>query len=405
MTTRAGRRAALAMLGVFVASASSTLMLAAANANLSAQSGAFLFAFAAFMVVGALVVARRPENPVGWLFSAVGLLFVTGWLAQEYAEYTYVTSPGSLPAGILAAWYAGWYWFPLIGSALVFPLLLFPTGRPPSPRWKPVLWVAVLAVAGITVLAMLKPVLDLQDVDYEVPNPIGVASVGNLEETVIGNAFFFLLLATLVAAFVSLVFRFRRSSGEERQQLKWFTYGGALVVVSPMSDLLPITVEAPDFLTVLFLAVPPVAAGIAVLKYRLYDIDIIIRRTLIYGTLTATLALAYFGSVVVLQTLLRPLVGTETQLATVASTLASVALFHPLRRRIQAVIDRRFYRRKYDAQQTLLAFGERLRDETDLQQLLSGIVEVAQGTLQPAHVSLWLREGSRRSVEHQSDVS
>ncbi len=404
MTTRAARRAAVAMLGVFVASISPAVMLAARNGNLSADIGAGVLAFTTYIVVGAVVVARRPENPLGWLFSAVGLLVATGWLAQEYAEYAYVTSPGSLPAGIFAAWYAGWYWFPLIASALVFPLLLFPTGRPPSARWKPVLWLAGLGIAAITVLAMLKPVLDLQNEDYVLHNPIGVPWVGDVEKSLIGNILFVLVLVSLVAAFASLVFRFRVSRGEERQQLKWFTYGGLLVVVGPLIDLLPDRWQPADFIIILSVAVPPIAAGIAILKYRLYDIDIIIRRTLVYGTLTASLALGYFGSIVVLQTLLRPLVGTETQLVTVASTLATVALFNPLRRRIQAVIDRRFYRRKYNAQQTLLAFGERLRDETDLHQLLDDIVGVAQETLQPAHVSLWLRERGRRSVEHQSEA-
>ncbi len=178
MTTRAARRAAMAILAVFVASVVPGAMLAARNGNLSVEDGSIVLAFATYMAVGAVVVARRPENPVGWLFSAVGLLTATGWLAQEYAEYAYVTSPGSLPTGIVAAWYSGWYWFPLFASALVFPLLLFPTGRPPSARWKPVLWLAGLVIAAITVLAMLKPALDLQDEDYVIPNPIGVTFWG-----------------------------------------------------------------------------------------------------------------------------------------------------------------------------------------------------------------------------------
>lgn len=270
----------------------------------------------------------------------------------------------------------------------MFPLLLFPTGRPPFPRWSPVLWLAALSVAAITILAMLNPVLDLQNEDYAMRNPIGVPWVGDVEKTRVGSVLFALWSIALAAAFVSLVIRFRRARGEERQQLKWFTYGGVLVVVLTLP---PIPSQVANFISGLPIAVPPIAVGIAILKYRLYDIDVIINRTLVYGALRAILAAVYFGSVVVLREIFAPLLGGNNQIAIVASTLAITALFNPLRKRIQVIIDRRFYRRKYDAAQVLAAFSVTARDEVDLERLTNELLAVTEERLQRSHVSLWLR--------------
>ena len=392
MTARMARRVAGVSLGVFGVSMILYVILGWLNGNIQrtpADDLPLSFAFAAFMFVGALIVARRPGNCVGWIFSAIGLLSWTGILASEYAEYAYVTRPGSLPLPILAAWYQSWFWYPLLGLVLNFTLLFFPTGRLPSPRWRVIAGLSGLGLMGVAVLAMVNPVLELQEETFSVANPIGVAAVGAIEESTAGSVLFGLLFVTVLASFASLVVRFRRSKGEERQQLKWFTYSGALVVLLPLSDFVPL----PSFSNILFdsiVAFLPISTGIAILKYRLYDIDRIINRTLVYGALTGLLGLAYAGIVVLLQGIFSPI--TEDQsYAVVGSTLAVAALFRPARGRIQGFIDRSFYRGRYDATRTLESFSERLQDEIDLDALSGELVGVVNTTMRPTHVSLWLR--------------
>jgi hypothetical protein len=270
--------------------------------------------------------------------------------------------------------------------------LLFPTGRLPSSRWRPVLWGAVGLIVVYTLSTWLSP--ESNDVRLApVPNPTGLElePIGVLYE--LANSVFPLLI---VASGAAVIVRFRRSTGDERQQLKWFTYAVAVMtVVFVFWFSLALTgIVAPSSL---MYDVPiiglPVATGIAVLKHRLYDIDIIINRTLVYGSLTAILAGIYFGGVTVSQSLLRTLTGQERlpQLAVVASTLVIAALFNPLRKRLQALIDRSFYRSKYDAAKTLEGFSKKLRDEADLQALSDDLVGVVRETMQPAHASLWLR--------------
>jgi hypothetical protein len=203
------------------------------------------------------------------------------------------------------------------------------------------------------------------------------------------------LLIGCVGGVAAVVVRFRRSRGVERQQMKWFLYAAAPIVTFPVTDYLPGIVS--DLVFAWLLIGLPTAIGIAVLRYRLYDIDVVINRTLVYGALTATLVLVYLGSVVGLQRLLSPVVGEGNQLAVVASTLLIAALFGPLRRRVQSFIDHRFYRRKYDAAKTLEAFSMKLRDETDLNALRENLVGVVEETIQPVHVSLWLREFDREA--------
>jgi len=289
MTSRS-RNAAVTMMALYVACTLGLVTLAALNGNLGPVSFSLGFAFTAFMVVGALIVARQPGNLVGWNFSAVGLLAATGVLAQEYSQYTFVTRPGSLPGGLFAAWILTWYWFSLLGLILVFPLLLFPTGRLLSPRWRPLAWLTALSLTVITVLGAVNPTIKLQDINYSVANPVGIEAVGNVEESPVGAALFVVFGVASVGAVASLVIRFRRSRGEERQQLKWFTFAGALLLILPLSDFIPLAESLlGDFLFGVVVALPPVAAGIAILRYRLYDIDLIINRTLVYGALTAVL--------------------------------------------------------------------------------------------------------------------
>jgi uncharacterized membrane protein len=309
-------------------------------------------------------------------------------LAGGYAEYRLSGGFGTSSLGETAAWFSSWSWTLLVFVPTTFLLLLFPDGRLPSPRWRPVAWCAALGifcfVAGLTLKA--GPLDDFP----QIMNPYGVDSF-TLEAVAIGGAI--LASASMVASAVSLIVRMRRAGRVERQQIKWLAYGGAVVVGAVFIGGV-ISIWSPDLSISVIgfgLLVVPIFTGVAMARYRLYDIDVIINRALVYASLTATLALVYVGSVVGLQSVFRALTGQESTLAVVASTLAIAALFGPLRRRVQAFVDRRFYRRKYDAAKILEAFGSRLRDETDIEALSSDLVGVASATMQPEHVSLWLR--------------
>ena len=357
-----------------------------------------------FQTVGALIASRRPDNPIGWVFCGMGLALVAAVFFGNYAEYSLVVEPGALPWAETAAWVGNWVWLVAL-SPLGFFLLLFPDGRPLSRRWRPLVWVQGAALVVWFVSSAFVPG-PLVNAGYEsIRNPFGIEALGGILE-VSGAVSGFILLGTVLASAVSIVVRFRRSRGDERRQIKWVAYAGTLIILVLILQLaadtaLPETdslVEVLNLGLIVALTSVPVAAGVAILKYRLYDIDIIINRTLVYGTLTASLVLVYVGSVVLLQTLFRTLTGQESQLAVVASTLAIAALFNPLRRRIQTLVDRRFYRSKYDAARTLAAFNARLREETDLAALSGELVAVVKETVQPARVSLWLlpREEEQR---------
>jgi MFS family permease len=361
----------------------------------TAWSGPSIVALATLIVlfsfVGALIVSHRPENPIGWIFLAVGFFY--GLLAaDQYAIYALLTNPGSLPWGAEASWLGQWIWAPGLGLILVFLPLLFPDGHPPSHRWRPVAWLGGLSIGLGVVSSMIVlwpergPALVTGD---ESPSHV-------LQVLVVFVAFPLMLLAG-VGAVISLFVRFRRARGVERQQIKWFASAAALtlvwILVFGESTLRGLPGVIVDLSALLVIPSIPIATGIAILRYRLYDIDRIINRTLVYGSLTLMLALVYFGVVTATQALFHTLSGQERlpQLVVVASTLAIAALFVPLRRRIQSFIDRRFYRSKYDARKTLEAFSAKLREETDLEALNSELVGVVRETMQPAHVSLWLR--------------
>jgi hypothetical protein len=353
---------------------------------------------ATFQTVGALIAARRPENPIGWVFCGMGLTLVAAVFFGNYAEYSLVVEPGALPRAETAAWVGNWIWLVAL-SPLGFFLLLFPDGRPPSRRWRPLAWLQGAALACWFVSQALAPG-PMVNAGYEsIDNPYGIEALGGFLK-VIGAVSSSVLLVTVLASVFSIVIRFRRSRGDERRQIEWVAYAGALVALVlimqlvvettlPETDLL---VEVLNLGLVVALTGVPIAAGVAILKYRLYEIDAIINRTIVYGGLTALLALVYVGSVIALQYVFRTLAGGESSLAVVASTLAIAALFNPLRRRTQAFVDRRFYRRKYDATKTLAAFAAKLRDETDLDALSGELVAVVRETVQPARVSLWLRQ-------------
>ena len=329
-------------------------------------------------------------------------------LAHGYAWFWLASGSGKRSLAETAAWFSSWTWIPLVLVPTSLLLLLFPDGTLPSPRWRPVAWSAGLGITGF-VLGNALEAGPLEDFP-QIANPYGVDSpvlgiVGVTGAIVAGSS--------MIASAVSLVIRMRRAGRVERQQIKWLAYGGAVVVgticVSGLISIWSATVSI-VIISIALLGLP-VFTGIAILRHRLYDIDVVINRTLVYGSLTAMLVALYFGGVATTQAIIQALTGREElpQLAIVASTLVIAALFNPLRRRTQSFIDRRFYRNKYDAAKTLEVFSAKLRDETDLSALSNDLVGVVRETMQPAHVSVWLRsaedlrDGSRdvRQVDHR----
>jgi hypothetical protein len=349
--------------------------------------------------VGAFVVSRRPENPIGWILCVSGFLFAFSIFSSMYAIYTLVTHPGSLPAGEVAAWFSAWVQNPVY-LLFVYLFLLFPDGRPLSRRWRSLLWINGLLIATTIVVGAFSPG---QIMDEPIRNPLGIEAAARAF-AIVGELVFPFTALLMVASTFSVYLRFRRAGGIERQQIKWLAYAAALLgvvaIVGTIGDLLLGGFGWWIFLVlVVTLFGIPLSIGAAVLRYRLYDIDLLINRTLVYGSLTTMLVAVYLGGVVSLQYALRALTGQESQLAVVASTLTIAALFNPLRRRIQGFVDRRFYRRKYDARRTLETFSAKLRDETDLKALNAELVGVVRETMQPTHVGLWLRPDTPRSGE------
>ena len=345
-----------------------------------------------FSSVGAVIVPRmRPENPIGWLFCAMGLLWAVIHFIGEYAIHALLAVPGSLPAGEVASWLYTWPW--VLGLGLIVLLcLLFPNGRLPSARWR---WFARLSTL-LTFVGMVLTAISPGPIVVGLPairNPLGIEDLPNAYKPVQ-----VLMLVLIAVAVASLLIRRLYARGVERQQTKWFTYAAA---VAASGAVLKYVISEPlglvwlgwvgHALILIGLAGLPIAMGIAITRYRLYEIDLLINRTLVYGSLTATLVALYVGGIVLLQRVFVLLTGQQSTLAVVASTLVIAALFNPLRRRIQSFVDRRFYRRKYDARKTLEAFSTKLKNETDLEALNNDLVGVVRETMQPAHVSLWFR--------------
>ena len=387
----------LGALSVLLVAASVVLALLNRSAPLTDDWGTenrpfvFLVLGLAFSLVGTLVSSRRPGNSVGWICLAIGLgLGLTVFLG-EYNVYALQTRPGSLPGGEYAAWVENWIWLPSMVLPGTFLVLLFPNGRPASRRWW---WAAWLAVAGTSLKTVSEMFLPGALAEApNVTNPFGVESAGSLLEPLGSIGYVLLQLGILATAF-SMFLRFRRARGEERQQLKWFASAAVvLALVFLISIVFPSGIL--EDLVALHFAGLPVAAGIAILRHHLYGIDVLINRALVYGTLTAALALVYAVSVVALQQGFLSLTGQTSQLAVVASTLAIAALFGPLRRRIQEAVDRRFYRTKYDAARTLEAYSARLRDDADLDSLANDLIGAVHETVRPEHASLWLRPSKR----------
>jgi hypothetical protein len=349
--------------------------------------------------IGAVLAVRRPRNRIGWVLLVMGLSYAAYPFVTWYTAAALFVAADPLPAWRAVAWAGNWVWVPSL-ACLGLTLLLFPTGRPPSPRWRPVAWLAVAAPAAVMLLGAGQPgtlqvaafVTDPL-VTARLTNPLGVAFLPpRLVEPVL-----LVILGTQVLAAGSLLVRFRRSRGVERQQIKWVAYaalllglhqgGLALAYLAGLTGpdwAAPLWVRLVENLTFGFLFV---AIAVAVLRYRLYEIDRLINRTLVYGLLTAVLGSTYAGVVLVLGQLL----GQDSSLAVAGATLAVAALFQPARRRIQQVVDRRFNRRRYDAARTVEAFSARLREEIDLEALSAELLAVVNHAMQPTAVSLWLR--------------
>ena len=347
-----------------------------------------------FAAIGGLIAARLPTNRLGWVMSVGSLFWAMSLFGEQYAWFATFTRPG-LPAASLAAWVQAWIWIP--GNALLLTglPLMFPDGRLPSPRWQPI---AAVVVAGATIMTVSQAIglwdesaaqilTESTDVSA-MPGTIGyVASVGQLILFIVGP----------VAAVAALVVRSRRSVGVEREQMRWFTYAVVITVVTVIADaaVLPTAGVTTTALTsIVGFVLIPLAMGVAILRYRLYDIDRIISRTIGYLIVTGILAVVFVGAVLLFGAILAPLVG-ENPVAVAASTLIVAALFQPLRVRVQRIVDRRFYRARYDAQQTSEAFASRLRDEVDLAALDADLAAVVRRTLAPASLGMWLhaREG------------
>jgi hypothetical protein len=338
-----------------------------------------------FAVVGALIVVHRPANRLGGLLLVGSLALGVEKLAQELVAYG-LRRPGAVPALEWIGWVSNWAWVPGILMLLLLPVL-FPDGRPLSPRWRPLVWTIVAgALVSLVGSALIPRIVDAPSLR----NPLGLpgAAGAMLEQALL--KLFLGLPVVAVAAAVSLIMRFRRARGEERQQLKWLAYAMGVLMVAPVvqdSWLGGWAAAAAD----LALFAIPAAIGVAILRYRLYDIDRLINRTLVYGLLTAILGTLYAGVVLVPGQLFGGIGGEPPSWAVAGATLAVAALFQPARRRIQQVVDRRFNRRKYDAARTVEAFSARLRDEVDLDALSAELLAVADQTMQPTTASLWLR--------------
>ena len=392
------RTAAIALLVVGVGSSVAALVLLTLSATVPLPEvhgfrGATAILGLTEGALGLAIAFRQPRNAVGWIFLVSGACAGSYELAQMYSAYAYLVHPG-LPAGEWAAWMGSWLWLPTTGLIPTLLFLVFPDGRLPSPRWRPVAWYAAVALGSFaaTVALLPGPLSGTPSVRNPVspfPGEIGIGQVL--------LPLFALFFVAVILSIVALVLRFRRSRGVERLQMKWIAYASGLYAVAIFLDstLLYKPFAKPfEIIDVLVINAIPLAAGVAIFRYRLYDIDLLINRTLVYGLTSAAIGAAFVGGIVLLQTLLRPFT-SGSDLAVAASTLASFALFQPLRVRMQRFVDRRFYRSRYDAVRTLEVFTDRLRDEVDLDAVCADLVDAVRDTVQPAHAGIWLREGDR----------
>ena len=376
-----------------------TLLNAVAGGDLSTSSVLLPIAGLTSLSMGLVLVARLPRHTVGWLLWAGGLAMALTVIAQGLADLGLTTSPGRVPGAIWFAWLAAW----VGGLALFVPAtllpLLYPTGQPPSPRWRPVVVATIVTIAA---WSMCAAVGSFTPGTYPagVQNPFAIGGAAGDLVALLPNVLALALAVLLVLAFTSVVVRYRRAAGIERQQIRWFAFVGVVAIAALLvagggkgiTDGPGATIDSLAWLVGIgALAFMPIAIGTAILRYRLYDIDRIISRTIGWAVVTGVLVVVFAGAILLFQAVLAPLTG-ESTVAVAASTLLVATLFQPLRRRVQARVDRRFNRSRYDADRTVAAFAERLRDEVDLDQLGAEVRATVVQTVAPATVSLWLRE-------------
>lgn len=352
---------------------------------------ALVSAFLVYLVAGLVILSRRPGNALSWVLITIGLLATIGAMTDEYAAFGLADGGDRRTGAVLAAWVTQWWWLPTISLVLIFVPLLFPTGRPPSPRWRWVVWLAAGTVTATTIGAMLSPVLNGDS--YTIVNPVGVAAIGDIEDGPVGTPLFALTAFCMACALVSIVVRFRRSKGVERQQQKWFVYTVVVPITIPLLEELGLRGLGPNSNVgfAALITLPPIAIGIAVTRYRLYEIDRLISRTLTYAALTAVLLGLYLGAVTTMTRITAP-VTQDSPLAVAAATLLAAAAFGPARRRIQHLVDRRFNRSRYDAARTVDHFRSHLRDEIDLASITASVQDAVDDTVQPSRVVVWLRQ-------------
>jgi hypothetical protein len=356
-----------------------------------------------YVGVGLLLVQRLPRQPVGWLLLGAGALLQMATAGGAYGWAAFIRAPGTLPLGEVAL-VLSWGWLPALGC-LFTAVMLFPTGRPPSPRWRP----AVALVVITTALLLVAALFSQQDIQVpqslgaqnapplKVPNPLAIdGPLATLLAYGYASPFTFFVYLIPVAAVLA---RFRTAVGNERQQLKWFAFASSLgmsffVVSGLVPTLFSYLSDLGPAIAIIAIDLIPISVAIAILRYRLYDIDLLIKRTLVYGATTAAIAATFWLGILALQRLLSP-VTSGSEVAIAASTLASLALFQPVRRRVQNAVDRRFDRSRYNAARTVDAFADVLREEVDLDEVRADLLGSVQQTMAPAHASLWLREGAR----------
>jgi hypothetical protein len=358
----------------------------------------------ALAVPGAVLVGYRPANPIGWILAAMGLTAGASVVLGEYGYYALHTNPGSMPGGVLALWLQTLVWFPPIGLVPLLALLV-PDGSPPSTRWRPLAWVAVAAMAVVIVAGAVSPgPIGGEPLPGTPQNPLGIGGARQALDLAEGVAF--LVTPGLAGvALLALALRFRRAQGTERQQLKWFAYGTFLLLAGGVALFLPLSEAVAKVIVAAGLGCFTATLAVAVLRHGLYEIDVIINRTLVYGLLTALLAGVYAAAVLVLGQLFGGVGEHPPSWVVAGATLAVAVLFQPARRRIQAVVDRRFNRRKYDAAKTLEAFSARLRDQVDLDTLSTELLAVTNQTMQPTMATLWLRPSGQARPRGQGHRS
>ena len=339
-----------------------------------------------FTWAGANLAWRRPKNAVGWLLLWVGVVAATQVFATEYSIVGVIGRTEPLTGAVFAAWMASWIWLTEVTLVAVFLLQLFPDGHFVSRRWRAVAWFGALsAAAGAGVMAFNAG--PLNNAQYVTTNPYALFNDPTL------TSFYYAMSGVALAGFgsaASLFVRYRRARGVERQQLKWLAFEAIVLAVAVIVGSFDQVDKWTSAFLISAIALAPVMIGIAVFRYRLYEIDAVINRAIVYGATTALIAAAFFAGIVVLQTVLRPFT-SGNEIAVAVSTLASVALAQPLRARVQGFVDRRFYRSRYNAARTLDAFSDRLREEVDLDAVRTDLLHAVRDTVQPAHASVWLR--------------